>query len=55
MCSFNVRVIGRECDACGDDAVKLHNGRPLCNECFNEIVHKQVGPPPRSTFKSTDD
>ena len=46
-----MRTIDDKCDACGDDAVKLHNGRPLCAECYNEIVHKKVGLPPRSTFK----
>ena len=27
-----------ECDACGDFAKMKHNGRRLCQECFDELA-----------------
>jgi hypothetical protein len=45
---YPVPIHGTPCDACGDPATKFLGGRPLCHECFAELRHGVIGPPPRN-------
>jgi len=39
-----------ECACCGDPAEKIHEGRPLCMECWDELINGVISTEPAHPY-----